>query len=386
MANDIAIIGVGLYGFGRHNDISAIQMGVTAANRALDDAGINWRDVQVGYVGSLSVMMPETMTKYLGYTGMAMSKMFNGCATGGNLLLNTANAIRAGRGDIGICIGLDKHPKGAFSAGESMDSTALPQWYGDVGLTVNPQFFAMKIQRYMHDYGITPNALTATAVKAFQNGALNPAAWRRKALSAEEIDTSMMVCDPLRKYHFCSPSDGAAAAIVCRADLVKRIAPNATPIYLRAAEFVTRESGTIDVQATSFSTKATVGASERAAQLAFASAGIGPDEIDIVQCQDTEVGHEIMHLAELGLVKHGEQEGLIRDGGTSLNGRLPTNTDGGLLANGEPIGASGLRQVHEMVRQLRGVAGPHQVQRDLKTAITHVYGFPGSSCVTILSK
>lgn len=386
MANDIAIIGVGLYGFGRHPDVSAIQMGVTAANRALDDAGISWRDVQVGYVGSLSVMMPETMTKYLGYTGMAMSKMFNGCATGGNLLLNTANAIRAGRGDIGICIGLDKHPKGAFSAGESMDSTALPQWYGDVGLTVNPQFFAMKIQRYMHDHGISPETLTATAVKAFQNGALNPAAWRRRALSAEEIDTSMMVCDPLRKYHFCSPSDGAAAAIVCRADLAKKLAPNATPIYLRAAEFVTREYGSIDVQATSFSTTQTVGASERAARLAFESAGIGPEDIDIVQCQDTEVGHEIMHLAEMGLVEHGEQEALIRDGGTSLTGRLPTNTDGGLLANGEPIGASGLRQVHEIVRQLRGVAGPHQVQRELKTGITHVYGFPGSSCVTILSR
>lgn len=384
MANDIAIIGVGLYGFGRHPDVSAIQMGVTAANRAMDDAGVQWTDIQIGYTGSLSVMMPETMTKFLGYTGVPMSKIFNGCATGGNLLLNTANAIRTGRADIGICIGLDKHPKGAFSAGESMDSTGLPQWYGDLGLTVNPQFFAMKIQRYMHDHGISPETLTRTAVKAFENGELNPAAWRRRALSAEEIDSSIMVCDPLRKYHFCSPSDGAAAAVVCRADIAHRF--SGTPIYLRAGEFTTRQTGTIDVQATSFSSTPTIGASEAAAQAAFEAAGIGPDEIDIVQCQDTEVGHEIMHLAELGLVRHGEQEGLIREGGTSRTGRLPTNTDGGLLANGEPIGASGLRQVHEIVRQLRGVAGPHQVPRELKTGITHVYGFPGSSCVTILSK
>lgn len=382
--NDIAIIGVGLYGFGRHADVSAIEMGVVAANRALDDAGVNWREVQVGYVGSLSVMMPETMTKFLGYTGVAMSKMFNGCATGGNLLLNTANAIRTGKADIGICIGLDKHPKGAFSAGESMDSTGLPQWYGDIGLTVNPQFFAMKIQRYMHDYGISPATLTRTAVKAFQNGALNPAAWRRSALSAEQIDTSQMVCDPLRKYHFCSPSDGAAAAIVCRADIAHRF--TGTPIYLRGGAFITRQHGTIDVQATSFSTQTTIGASEAAAKAAFELAGIGPEDIDIVQVQDTEVGHEIMHLAEIGLCKHGEQEGLIRDGVTSLTGRLPVNTDGGLLANGEPIGASGLRQVHEICRQLRGQAGPHQVQRELKTGLTHVYGFPGSSCVTILSK
>lgn len=384
MSSDIAIIGVGLYPFGRHDNVSAIQMGVAAAQAAMRDAGVHWKDVQLGYAGSLSVMMPETMVKFLGLTGIPFSKLFNGCATGGNLLLNVINAIRAGRADVGIAIGLDKHPKGAFSSGESMDSTGLPQWYGEAGLAVNPQFFAMKLQRYMHDFGITPATLTRTAVKAFANGALNPAAWRRSALGAEEIDASRMVCDPLRKYHFCSPSDGAAAAVICRADIAHRF--SGTPIYVRAGEFRTRLGGSFDVQNTSFAVQPTPGASEAAARAAFEAAGIGPDEIDIVQCQDTEVGHEIMHLAELGLCKHGEQEALVHDGATSRTGRLPTNTDGGLLANGEPIGASGLRQIHEICRQLRGVAGPHQVPRALKTGMTHVYGFPGSSCVTILSR
>ncbi len=384
MANDIAIIGVGLYPFGRHEKVSAIEMGVAAARQAMADAGVHWKDVQVGYAGSLSVMMPETMVKFLGLTGIPFSKLFNGCATGGNLLLNTIRAIRAGEADVGIAIGLDKHPKGAFSSGESMDSTGLPQWYGEVGLAVNPQFFAMKLQRYMHDWGITPATLTRTAVKAFANGALNPAAWRRSALSAEEIDASRIVCDPLRKYHFCSPSDGAAAAVVCRADIAHRF--SGTPIYVRAGEFRTRLGGSFDVQNTSFSSRTTPGASETAARAAFEAAGIGPDEIDIVQLQDTEAGHEVMHLAEIGLCAHGEQEALVRDGATERMGRLPVNTDGGLLANGEPIGASGLRQIHEVCRQLRGAAGPHQVPRALKTGMTHVYGFPGSSCVTILSR
>ena len=122
------------------------------------DAGVHWSDVQIGYAGSLSVMMPETMVKFLGLTGVPFFQLFNGCATGGNLLLNTINAIRAGQADVGIAIGLDKHPKGAFSSGESMDSTGLPQWYGEVGMAVNPQFFAMKLQRYMHDFGITRSA------------------------------------------------------------------------------------------------------------------------------------------------------------------------------------------------------------------------------------
>jgi acetyl-CoA acetyltransferase len=384
MAHDIAIIGVGLCPFGRHEQVSAIEMGVAATRAALADAGVQWKDVQVGYAGSLSVMMPETMVKFLGLTGIPFSKLFNGCATGGNLLLNTINAIRTGQADVGIAIGLDKHPKGAFSSGEAMDSTGLPQWYGDAGLAVNPQFFAMKLQRYMHDWGITPRTLTRTAVKAFANGALNPAAWRRSALSAEEIDASRMVCHPLRKYHFCAPSDGAAAAVVCRADIAHRFA--GTPIYVRAGEFRTRQGGSFDVQNTSFALRATPGATEAAAQAAFESAGIGPGEIDIVQLQDTEAGHEVMHLAELGLCRHGEQEALVHDGATERSGRLPVNTDGGLLANGEPIGASGLRQVYEICRQLRGVAGPHQVPRPLKTGLTHVYGFPGSSCVTILSR
>ena len=198
MASDIAIIGVGLHPFGRHDDKSAIEMGVFAARQAMADAGVRWQDIQVGYAGSLSVMMPETMVKFLGLTGIPFSKLFNGCATGGNLLLNVINAIRAGQADVGIAIGLDKHPKGAFSSGESMDSTGLPQWYGEVGLAVNPQFFAMKLQRYMHDHGISESTLTRTAVKAFANGALNPAAWRRQALSAEEIDASRIVCQPLR--------------------------------------------------------------------------------------------------------------------------------------------------------------------------------------------
>jgi acetyl-CoA acetyltransferase len=123
-----------------------------------------------------------------------------------------------------------------------------------------------------------------------------------------------------------------------------------------------------------------------AAKAAFEMAGIGPEEIDVAQLQDTEVGHEIMHMAECGFCKDGEQEAWVREGATELAGRLPINSDGGLLANGEPIGASGLRQVYEVCLQLRGDAGSHQIPGAPKTGFTHVYGFPGVSCVTILSR
>jgi acetyl-CoA C-acetyltransferase len=114
-------------------------------------------------------------------------------------------------------------------------------------------------------------------------------------------------------------------------------------------------------------------------------AGIGPKDVDVAQLQDTESGAEIMHMAENGFCEHGEQEGMLARGETEIGGRLPVNTDGGCLANGEPVGASGLRQVYENVLQLRGDAGARQVPNDPKVAYTHVYGAPGISGVTILS-
>jgi acetyl-CoA acetyltransferase len=383
MSMEIAIIGVGLHPFGRHEGVPAIEMGVIAANRALADAGVGWRDIHLACAGSLEVLQPDTMGKFMGLTGIPFTNLFNGCATGGNLLLTTANAINAGAGDLGIAVGMDKHPRGAFSVGDDLAGLGLGQWYGEIGLAVNPQFFAMKTRRYMHDHGITDDCLHRTAVKAFKNGSRNPQAWRRKALAYEEIANSPMVCDPLRKYHFCSPSEGAAAMVLCRADVARRY--TAHPIYIQADVFRTRLYGSFEVMHPSVPADSKPSPTVQASQAAFETAGIGPDDIDVAQVQDTEVGHEIMHMAECGFCKDGEQEALIRQGATEIGGKLPINTDGGLLANGEPVGASGLRQVYEVCLQLRGAAQARQVPGSPKTGYTHVYGFPGVSCVTVLS-
>jgi acetyl-CoA C-acetyltransferase len=381
---DIAIIGIGLYPFGRHEGVSAIEMGVGAARSALADAGIGWDEVQLACAGSLEVLQPDTMNKWMGLTGIPFTTLYNGCATGGNLMLTTANGILAGAGDIGIAIGLDKHPRGAFSVGDELAGLGLGQWYGETGLALNPQFFAMKTRRYMHDHGITADCLNRVAVKSFANGSRNEQAWRRKPLSYDEIAQSRMVCDPLRQYHFCSPSEGAAAVVLCRADVAKQY--TSKPIYLNADIFKTRRYGSFETLSPSVPTTDAPSPTAAAAKAAFEMAGTGPEDIDVAQLQDTEVGHEIMHMAECGFCKDGEQEAWVRDGATELDGRLPINTDGGLLANGEPIGASGLRQVYEVCLQLRGDAGSHQVPGAPKTGFTHVYGFPGVSCVTILSR
>jgi len=380
---DLAILGTGLKPFGRHDGVTPIQMGVEAAQVALDDAGLGWEDVQLAFAGSLEVLQPDTMIQHMGLTGIPFTTLYNGCATGGNLLLSAANAITAGAGDIAIAIGMDKHPRGAFSVGDTLESIGLGQWYGETGLALNPQYFAMKTKRYMHDHGISEDCLNRTAVKAFENGSLTDHAWRRKAIPYDEIAQSAMVCDPLRKYHFCSPSEGAAAVVLCRADIAARY--TSSPVTLRADVFRTRLYGSFETLSPAMPVKSAPSPSVQASKAAFEMAGVGPEDIDVLQVQDTEVGHEIMHLAECGFCKDGEQEGLVRDGETAIGGRLPVNTDGGLLANGEPIGASGLRQVHEVCTQLRGRAGRRQVPGKPKTGFTHVYGFPGVSCVTVLS-
>jgi acetyl-CoA acetyltransferase len=172
--------------------------------------------------------------------------------------------------------------------------------------------------------------------------------------------------------------------VLCRADRARDFTDR--PIFLDAVAFRTRHYGSFEVFSPSLAADRADGPTVDAARAAFEEAGIGPHEIDVAQIQDTESGAEIMHMAETGLCKDGEQEHLIQTGATRIGGSLPVNTDGGCLANGEPIGASGLRQIHESVLQLRGDAGPRQVPTEPKTAFTHVYGAPGLSACTVLSR
>jgi acetyl-CoA acetyltransferase len=158
------------------------------------------------------------------------------------------------------------------------------------------------------------------------------------------------------------------------------------PVYVRAVALRTRTFGSFEVLSPSLPLEDGVSPTTEAARAAFEAAGIGPEDVEVAQLQDTESGAEIMHMAETGLCAHGEQEQLIAEGATEIDGRLPINTDGGCLANGEPIGASGLRQVVEVVQQLRGRAGARQVPNDPKVGFTHVYGAPGVSACAVLSR
>ena len=379
---DVAIIGTGRTPFGRFPDQSAIEMGAQAVRASLTDAGLQWRDIQFAFAGSYEVDNPDAVVNLLGLTGIPFTDVYNGCATAASALSLAAQTIRLGEYDVGIAMGMDKHQPGAFSADPVQYS--LPSWYGELGLFLTPKFFAMKIQRYMHDHGISRETLARAAAKNYRNGALTPDAFRRSPMSEEDILDSRMVNDPLTQYMFCSPDEGAAAVILCRADIAHKFTDR--PIYLRASEVRTRRLGAFEVHSPSVPIDQVPAPTVDVSRAAYEKAGLGPEDVDVAQLQDTDAGAEIIHMAENGFCADGEQEQLLADGATEIDGPLPINTDGGLIANGEPIGASGLRQVHELVLQLRGRAGDRQVPGEPKVGYAQLYGAPGTAGVSIVSR
>jgi acetyl-CoA acetyltransferase len=379
--DDVAIIGVGLHPFGRHGDKSAFEMGADAVELALTDAGVPWSDVQCAFGGSWEVWT-DPLTGLIGLTGIPFINVFSACATGAATIQQAANAILAGTGDIVMAVGTDKHPRGSFKGNPML--TNVPAWYADNGQYVTTKFFGMKINKYMHDYGVSSATLAKVAAKNYRNGALNPNAFRRKPINEEEILGSQMLNYPLTSYMFCAPDEGAAAVVLCRADIAHRYTD--TPVYVKATAIRTRNYGAYEVNTTWAPVEEDVAPTVYASRAAYEIAGIGPEDVDVIQLQDTDAGAEVIHMAENGFCANGEQEKLLAAGTTEITGSMPVNTDGGLIANGEPIGASGLRQVHELVLQLRGQAGDRQVQGDPRVGYAQVYGAPGIAAVTILAR
>ncbi|MCX5045370.1 thiolase family protein [Aldersonia sp. NBC_00410] len=379
--HDVAIIGVGLHPFGRFDGKSAMEMGADAIFSALADAGLRWQDIQFAVGGSWEIANPDAIVSRVGLTGIPFTNVFNACATSASAIQLCADNIRFGKYDIGIAIGLDKHPRGAFTADPTL--VGMPSWYAENGQYLTTKFFGMKANRYLHEHDISQATLAKVAAKNYRNGVLNPNAFRRKPISEEDILGSPMLNYPLTHYMFCAPDEGAAAAIMCRAELAHRFTTR--PVYVRAVEVRTRSYGAYEVNTTCAPVEEDVSPSVYAARAAFETAGIAPADVDVIQLQDTDAGAEVIHMAEAGFCADGEQEKLIADGATEIGGSMPVNTDGGLIANGEPIGASGLRQVHELVRQLRGEAGERQVGGTPRAGFALLYGAPGTAGATIVT-
>lgn len=382
MSGHVYIIGAGIHPFGRTEERTGRDQGVFAVKQALGDAGIEWGDIGFAYGGSSAAGSADIMVNELGLTSVPFINVLNGCATGGSALAAARDAIAAQSCDLALAVGFDKHPRGAFNAKPAQ--YGLPEWYGEIGMMLTTQFFALKIQRYMQLHGISRTTLGRVAEKAFRNGTLTEHAWRRSPVNLETILNAPMLNDPLTKYMFCSPAEGAVALVLASEKKMREL--GADGVRIASVAFRTRPEGSFEVFSPSLRVEPGGKPTQLASKAAFELAGIGPEDVDVAQLQDTESGAEIMHMAENGFCADGEQEEWLANGWSDIGGKLPINTDGGCLACGEPIGASGLRQVYENTVQLRGRGGARQVPGGPKVAYSHVYGAPGISAVAILAK
>jgi acetyl-CoA acetyltransferase len=378
-SDDVYVVGAGMHPFGRFDGVSGLDMAQVAASVALADAGISWNDIDIA-IGGSNTGKPDSLVARMGLTGIPIVTVRNGCATGGLALSTAAWALRAHDADLTLVVGFDKHPRGAFSS--DPQSYGLGDWYPRTGLMVTTQYFAMRTQRYLYDHGLCQNTLAGVAVRASGNGAAHPTAWRRKALSTYEVLTAPMVSDPLTNLMFCQPNEGAVALVLCRGDRARQLSD--APVRLAAAAVRTRGVGSFEVYSPWLSPTRGGSPTRSAAAAAFDRAGVIPADVQLAQVQDTDCGSELIHLAEIGFCADGEQDAMLAAGHTEVTGKFPVNTDGGCLANGEPIGASGLRQVHEVVRQIQGRAAGRQVPAHPTVGFTHVYGAPGISACTVL--
>jgi acetyl-CoA acetyltransferase len=380
MNTDVFIVGVGMHPFGRH-EISGLAMAEYAVRAALDDAGVSWPDIDYAVGGSNVSGKPDSLVSRLGLTGVPFATVRNGCATGGVALATGASALQSGRADLVAVVGFDKHERGAFASDPG--SYGLGAWYADTGMMVTTQYFALKTRRYQYEHGISDLSLARVSARAFRNGAAHPMAWRRTALSEEDVLAAAPVNEPLTQYMFCQPSQGAVALVLARGDRAYDLCER--PVRLAAITFRTRRFGSFEVFSPWLAPEPCNSPSIDAAKAALEEAGVSAADVQVAQLQDTDSGSEVIHMAETGMCAHGDQEKLLADGATEVDGSLPVNTDGGCLANGEPIGASGLRQVHEVVRQLQGRALGRQVPGGPRVGFTHVYGAPGLSACSVLT-
>ncbi|HWE66297.1 MAG TPA: thiolase family protein [Acidimicrobiales bacterium] len=378
----VVITGVGLHPFGRFEGVSTTDLGVHAVRAALREAGVGRGGFQAAFCGTAygGVATGHKVLSRLGMTGMPIVDVEAGCASGGAALMLAAGAIRAGQYDTVLVFGTEKMPKGIIR------SSFFEPWQEEAGLAATPAFFGLRAQRLAINSGVTKDHLAQVVVKNRRHGAANPDAMYQKEVSAEAVLASRVVCEPLHLFMLCSPNEGAAAVVLTRAGLAG--APTGTPVTLAGAVLRSHLPGAVLSESTPLSglTDDTVPSpTTLAARAAFEEAGLGPGDLDVVECQDTDAARELLSYEELGLCAPGGSAELLDSGDTALGGRLPVNPSGGLLSKGEPLGASALGQVVELVRQLRGECGPRQVAR-AQVALSHTVGRGANAGVVILTR
>jgi acetyl-CoA acyltransferase len=378
--SEVFILGADMIRFGRYPDRTPFQLAADAALLALDDAGLSIRDVQAVYAGSTfnsASMVAQRMLHLIGQTGAECVNVANACAAGATAVRQAILAVKSGEYDVVLAAGAEKNPRGLMGS----PLTEGPPVEGLFGSVAPPSIFAEAGMVHASRYGTTIEQFAKVAVKNHHHSTMNPKAAYQHETPLEDVLASEMIAWPLTKL-MCSPNVDGAAAIIVVSEKKARELGMARAVRIRGSALVSdpyepRSPEMFDPNSVT----------RLAVAKAYDMAGVGPEDLDMVELHDCFATAELLHYENLGLCGEGEAARLIDSGETALGGRIPVNVSGGLLAKGHPIAATGVANLVEIVQHLRAEAGARQVA-GAKIGLAHVLGFAAvsASAVHILER
>ncbi|WP_372477391.1 lipid-transfer protein [Nocardia australiensis] len=371
---------------------SYVDLGESAARAALADAGIDYGAVGQAYVGYVygDSTSGQAALYGLGPTGIPIVNVNNNCSTGSSALFLARQAVASGVVDCALALGFEQMTPGALTDAfadrisplfrHDKTQRGIQGW--DETAPPNAQFFGGAGQAYVDEFGIDPAVFARISVKARRHAANNPYAVFRDPITLEDVLASPVIYGPLTRLQCCPPTCGAAAAIVCTPEFARAHACDGQ-VRIKAQSLVTDTPSTFDAD----DMRQVVGydMTVEAARQVYEAAGVGPEDIRVVELHDCFTTNEFLTYEALGLTPHGTAEKFVLDGDNTYGGRVVTNPSGGLLSKGHPLGATGLAQCAELVWQLRGVAEARQVD-DVNLALQHNLGLGGACVVTLYEK
>jgi acetyl-CoA acyltransferase len=378
--SDVYVVGVDMIKFGRFPDRTVPEIGAEAALMALDDCGLTIQDMQALYSGNLgqaSGMVGQRLLQQIGQTGIPVVNVANACATGATAFREGWAAIKAGLYDLVLCVGVEQMGKGLL--GGAGGGTGIPK-EGLLGSGTMPAVFAEAGMEHSRKYGTTFEQFAKVSVKNHHHSTLNPKAMYQIETPLDVVRNAEMISYPNTKLMCSVNVDGSAAAVLASEKKAKELG-----LMKRAVKVLASVMTSDPWQERDLVMPDVNSCTRKAAKTAYEMAGLGPDDIDLVELHDCFATAEILHYENLGLCGDGEAGRLIDDGEVALGGRIPVNVSGGLLSKGHPLGATGIANIYEVSTHLRGEAGKRQVE-GARVGMTHVIGL-GSACgIHILEK
>jgi len=377
--SDVYILGVDMIKFGRFPERTVPSLGAEAALMALDDAGLSIQDMQALYCGNLgqaSAMVGQRILQEIGQTGIPVVNCANACATGATAFREAWTSIKADLYDVVLAVGVEQMGKGLL--GGAGGGKGIPK-EGLLGSGTMPAVFAEAGMEHTRKYGTTFEQFAKISVKNHHHSTMNPKAMYQIETPLEEVMNAEMISYPNSKLMCSVNVDGSAAAVLVSEKKAKELGMDRV-VKVKASIITSDPYQERDLVMPDVNT-----CTRKAAKEAYEMAGVGPEDIDLVELHDCFATAEMLHYENLGLCKDGEAGKMIDEGEVALGGKVPVNVSGGLLSKGHPLGATGIANIYEICTHLREEAGERQVE-GAKLGMTHVIGL-GSACgIHILEK